>query len=212
MVGLINAAAIIQSCCDDPPVENFELTEMNISNFNPITLDKIEEGSGINYSEYSIRILFDIEILAQVTPSAGIYNSALAYDCDDDIIPQLNNRILDANIFATSDFDSTHPEGSPLNDLFEYHRVIKECVENGGAFEQCGENQSEFSFNNNLVDIINNSFSNNDYYNSLDTRFTYLNLAVLDAEPITSATQFILRLTFENGQVLSDTTEQVIFN
>lgn len=154
----------------------------------------------------------DVEIIAQAIPKSGIYNSALAFDCDDDIIPQLTNQILEANILATSDFDSTHPKGSPLNDLFEYRRVIKECAENGGEFEQCGDNQLEFPFNNNLVDIINNSFSNGDYYNSLDTRFTDLNLAILRTEPTTSETQFVLHLTFENGQVWSDTTELVIFN
>jgi hypothetical protein len=203
--------AIFQSCCDDPPVENFKITEMRVVNVNTTTLEEIDRGAGINHLEYSMRISFDIEIFAQAIPNSGMLNSALAFSCDDDIIPQLNNRIRDANIFATSDFDAAHPRGTPLNDLFEYRRVIKDCVESGGGLEQCGENQSEFS-DNNLVQIINSSFSINDYYNSLHAGFTDLNLAVLNVEPSISKTRFLLQLVFENGQIMTDTTENVIFN
>lgn len=210
VISLIYGIAIIQSCCDNPTTQYYQVKIFTINNFNLNSFDEVLENSSIDYSSYSIRIQFDIELLSKTTN--GLISSLVAQSCDDDLILKPHNIVKKAEISATSDFNEDYLRGSSLNYLFKYKRLIKECIENGGG-NSCGENQLQFEFNNSLEDVINNSFSRNDYYNSIDTRFTTLNLATLKEQPtLSDSLQFIFTLTLEDGQVLSDTTEYVKFN
>lgn len=211
IIALYYLIGIIQSCCKDNPTENYRITSTQLRNFNLTTLSETND-STILYENFAIQIDFITEIIAQKSKSSSIFGTAYAYDCDDDLISILSNQIESAIITANIDFDSTHQTGATLNDLFDFRRVIDICVENGGTIEQCGENQLESSFNENLTDILNNSFAQFSYYNSLSTSNREdLSLAILKSEPQTNEPiQFTLDLVFVNGQTETISTEPII--
>ncbi|AHM59253.1 hypothetical protein D770_04930 [Flammeovirgaceae bacterium 311] len=204
--------AIIQSCCDDNPRLHYEIMGMELAGINLNSLHPIDPNTTIDYTAYGLNILFEVKSVAQLNKMPSLLNAALAYDCDDNPIPVLNNQIQQADILATVDFDDQHKAGTSLNDLFTYRRVIKECFENGGSFEDCGEDQIDFEFNRNLVDILNKSFATFSFYNTLDGNNTDLNLALLKQKPVQAdPIRFIVKLKFQDGQELVDTTDYIVF-
>lgn len=212
IIVLINVVAIVQSCCNDPFIQRFEISSLKMSNVEMAQLSELSPGASVEFSSFALKLNFEIVLLARATPLPSIFNSAYAFKCDEGIVPQINNHVKEAQLTSTSDFDAAHPSGSSLINLFEYRRVIKECVDNGNEPTDCGEDQYDFTFNKILEDIINNSFAQYGYYNSLNSNFTDLNLAILKHEPSNKdPMQFVLKLIFEDGCVISDTTEFVIF-
>ena len=202
---------IIQSCCDDNPRIPYEITGVELANIDLNSLRDIAPNTNIDYSAYGIWIQFDVNSIAQINTMPRLLNAAVAFDCDETIVPVLHNQIQQAEIQATLDFDSQHKAGTSLNDLFSYRRVIRECVDDGGSLENCGEIQEEFAFNQTLEDILNKSFAQNSYYNSIDERFTNLSLALLKQKPDHNAPiRFILKIKFKDGQELIDTTNYVV--
>lgn len=204
--------AIIQSCCDDNPRVNYEITGIELAGINLNSLQQLDPNTTIDYTVYGLNILFEVNSVAQLNTKPSLLNAAMAYDCDDTPIPILYNQIQQADFLATLDFDNQHRTGTSLNDLFTYRRVIRECFDNGGSLEDCGEDQEEHAFSQTLVDILNKSFAQNSFYNSINGGYISLNLALLKQKPVqTDPIRFILKIKFEDGQELVDTTDYVVF-
>ncbi|GAB1858674.1 hypothetical protein MHTCC0001_35140 [Flavobacteriaceae bacterium MHTCC 0001] len=211
IISIYYTIGLIQSCCGDNPTENYQILNTQIKNFDLTTIEVSGE-STIPYESFAIQIEFITEIIAQKSKQNSVFGTAYAQSCDDEIIPVLTNQIESAIISANVDLDNSHSAGTSLNDLFEYRRVIDLCIENGGSLEQCGENQIEFPFNETLTDVLNKSFAQFSYYNSLSTSNREdLSLAILKSEPQTNEPiQFTLDLVFVNGQTETISTEPII--
>ncbi len=138
-------------------------------------------------------------------------NSAYAFQCDEVLYLEIQHKIVRAEVTCNADIDSEHPSGELINELLIPYRVIKTCIDNGGSFDEgCADNQLEVY--GTLEEVLNKSFTQNSYMN-LKGANDVVNILTLTSPPdYTGFLKFYVTLEFENGLVLTDSTQTVKFN
>ena len=207
IIGLYQIAILIQSCCDGNQYEFYYVNDFNIVNIHKHDLTIQSDSTTIDYQDFSINLDFLTEKYAQLINSSRFGNEVYAFDCDDELLYKIKNKITKIEIVSNQDFDDSHPTGSLLNDYFIPYRLIKTCIENGGDFESCAENQ--FEFFNTLEEAFNRSFTQSSHID-LSNSYNEINILDLIKKPdFNGFLKFIIELEFEDGMILIDSTKVI---
>jgi hypothetical protein len=108
------------------------------------------------------------------------------------------NPISDIKIFSTEKINETSPAGKDISGLFTF-RYIRNLETKYGTMIKEGIEIPVSEFEN-LVDQDNSA-----------DQLKQLNLRLVQKPILESELQFIIQVSFENGEVMSDTTECIAF-
>jgi len=157
------------SCCKDVKFLDYSV----ISVLESTTFVDTESSLGLTIKAE------DVEFVAALQ-SFG-HHPAMAYNCDYGW-GGMKYPIMRIDILSASDFDSLHPAGTSLSDLFEYEEFV-------------GEDEFESS---NLSEIDNYSAET-------------INLTLSERPSIENSHAFTILLTKSNGDVLETTTSEIVW-
>lgn len=211
LFGLFHILLLIQSCCGSETYEYYSVSDLTLTNVGKFDLIDRQDSAAINWDEYAIKMNFDTQKYAHLLNGFRAGNAAYAFQCDEELFIEIHHKIVRAEVTSNVAIDSEHTSGELINELFTPYSVIKTCIDNGGSFDDdCAVNQLEVY--GTLEEVLNKSFTQNAYMN-LQGSNDVVNILTLASPPdYTGFLKFYVTLEFENGLVLTDSTQTVKFN
>ena len=181
------------SCCDE--LYTYQWSSLFVYNLD-------NRGENPQFSEetrfpaiaYGIGLSLDFELVHNQPCFNGLVNSAYATSCEESYTP--NDTISDIRIYALSDFDESHPAGTPLSDYFaaDKRRYVASYSSREEKLAQAVP----------ISSFIEDHQQNNFYL------FTDFDLFLLREPTLDSVFQFVVEVELVSQTVLIDTTESVI--
>ena len=209
--------SIFNSCCPDVVYIHYGINNIELKLMNKETLEILNDSAIINYQQYSIDYkLFTEEYAQELNQNTlSIYNNLYATSCPPSPQYRIQNRIIGIEITCDKDFDSEHPKGSDISELFSPYGISGICLESGGNFTNCAEYRLKYG--GSFVSILNEAISLEAHWENVDSinNNDHREILVLDKKPEQSDyMRFTITLEFEDGKKISDGTNvvQLIMN
>jgi hypothetical protein len=102
IVGLIQL--IIIACCPEPKTFYHQITDIHFTNCSLST--EIAEGAKVSQKDFRIKLIFEVEILAQLFNRYLLINSLYATSCEDNLVG-LKSDIIDFKITCNKEILNT---------------------------------------------------------------------------------------------------------
>jgi hypothetical protein len=113
---------IVNSCCPDQVIRCFNIASLETRPLdNSGLLPLPPQSDSIPAKAFVLELRFpttQATCMVESRENWSFYASALAFQCDDDILLAMLDSITAIEIISTADFDAEHPQGTELSELF----------------------------------------------------------------------------------------------
>lgn len=182
----------------------YQIKSMEIENVSSVDMQTLNDTSNIPFNNYCINVYTLSELYKTVLRNNGFSLDCLHAGESDGPLPEIGNKVTKVEIISINDFDSTHPAGSDIKDYFipyiySSYWIGKENITDHPLYDDRSKTL-ESVFNNHFA-FFHVNVANDDLYGLLK----------LNNKPRTEGFyQFVVRLIFQDGSTMADTTGNVI--